>query len=153
MFGSAWDCFMLTWDNFSLTHLPPTSLNHPSPFPDIMIGTDSRPELCSAIFQVEELIFFVFKNCRRQCSVYSAVHCSAVYFWWSQRVTKVFFCIVIESLGHSAVGSRLLNCISSAARCSVVQCSRVQCIIIIIKIISSSSSSVQCSAVQCSAVQ
>ena len=59
MFGSAWDCFMLTWDNFSLTHLPPTSLNHPSPFPEIMIGTESLPRFSSAILRVEDFIFWL----------------------------------------------------------------------------------------------
>ena len=59
MFGSAWDCFMLTWDNFSLTHLPPTSLNHPSPFPEIMIGTKEDPNWCSAIFPLYWPIFWL----------------------------------------------------------------------------------------------
>ena len=59
MFGSAWDCFMLTWDNFPLTHLPPTSLNHPSPFPEIMIGTDSRIQDADLIFQDGEPIFWL----------------------------------------------------------------------------------------------
>ena len=47
----------------------------------------------------------------------NTVQCSAVYFWWSQRVTELFFCIVFEFLGHSAVGSRLLNL---SQQCSAV---------------------------------
>ena len=56
MFGSVWDCLLLIWDNFSLTHLPPTSQQTISPFPEIMIGKNLRLPYCFVIFQLRELI-------------------------------------------------------------------------------------------------
>ena len=52
MFGSVWECLMLIWDNFPLTHLPPTSQQTILPWPDIMIGTKPALHLGSAIFHL-----------------------------------------------------------------------------------------------------
>ena len=56
MFGSVWDSLILVWDNFPLTHLPPTSQQTISPYPEIMIGKILRSTEHFLIFQVRDLL-------------------------------------------------------------------------------------------------
>ena len=42
MFGSFWDCLLLIWNHFAKAHLPPTSQQTISPFPEIMLGKIQR---------------------------------------------------------------------------------------------------------------
>ena len=41
MFGSVWDCLTLIWNHFAKAHLPPTSQQTISPFPEIVIGFEA----------------------------------------------------------------------------------------------------------------
>ena len=45
MFWSVWNFLLLIWDNFPLTHLPPTSRQTILPWPNIMIGKNPALQL------------------------------------------------------------------------------------------------------------